>query len=232
MKNIRKNKRGVGITTIIVLIIGIFLLAILLCIIWGSPLCPNPIAKQLKTIAGALAGTDYEENPICEPYRTIQSTQNLTDLIVLVSTGECGGDTTETAFRFNLVGMTSLTLDTQTNLCGTHTYRIRGLNRTITFGDIEKEDVRDCGFSGDSLEWQSCVSDNYNDLIIAVPTETGWALDDCTGYSGIPIWCYNEDPWTTGSHLHKFGLAILSPPNTWAIKRAGEDTVICLVRTD
>lgn len=225
MRKIRKNKKG-GIGLIVALIIVAVLIFLLLT---GS----GKASEQMKEILGALAGSETQDSPMCAAYHNIESEKNLTDLIVLVSTGECGGDTTESAFRFNLVGMASLTLDTQTNLCGTHTYQVNGLNRTITFGDIEKEDVRDCDFNGDSWpEWQSCVSNN-NDLIIAVPTEQpAWAVDNCAGYSGFPIWCYNEDPWTTGSHLLKFGLASINPPNTWAIKRAGEDTVICLVRTD
>lgn len=225
MESIVKNKRGIEVIGAVILLV-VFLALVIIFILPAS-------AGPIKGILGGLAGLGSESNELCEPYQKIVSEQNLTDLIVLVAAGKCGGNTTETAFRFN-ISAPYLKLDTEHKFCGTYTYEVKGSayhgNYSITFGDVERENVENCGFNGDSLEYQECGrsgSEDKEDLIIAAPDR--WAVDDCD--TGINIWCYNQAPYTLNSHLHQFGLKgqLSESFGTWAIKRAGEDTVICLI---
>ncbi len=243
MKKTGMNRRG-SISVIIVLIIAAVLLYILLS---GS----GKASEMSKDILGALAGTDRVESPMCEAYRNIKTTKNLTDLIVLASIGKCGGDTTESAFKFALASSTPIQYSTDkvwNELCGEHKYEVNGINYSITFGDIEYEKSDTCDYTKDEsdIPWyeclvfcsfarekQDCKSDNNNDLVIVTPGPANWMKDPCptpaptltTVYTG----CMHETG-TISSHLSEFGLDPIDPSiGTWAIKKAGEDTVICFI---
>lgn len=239
MGEMQKNFRGIAKSTIVITIVALVVLAFLLTIYGGM------VPDWMKKLVGSLAGNDAPTSELCESFRTIQDEKNLTDLITLVSGSvkQCGGDTTEGAFRFNL-SVPYIIVNAQAKLCGEHTYEIGWaprLNRTVRFEDIEKDrsvvftiDTRHCGFNGESYyesEYQDCLPENdESDLLVLAPDESGWSNDTCSPYSGERYWCYEEGGTWPNSHLTKFGIARLDPGfGTWALKRAGEDTVLCLI---
>lgn len=248
MKRTRKQKKG-GITIgfIVKLVMALVILGLLLCIIAGrGPLCQNSIREQMKNLLSSLAGKPTED-PGCVPYHQIDSYDNLSDLVSLAATGQCGGDTSQSAFLFNIsdaggIGMSvkAPTDTTSDYFCGTHTYEVNGLNRTITFGDVEKVESDNCGYNGEPFwefwESQACVANNNNDLVIVAPAgsmETTQCIfpahmDDYP--SGVPyVGCYIEGGSWGASHLKEIGLDSNNQRGNWYIKRAGEDTVLCFI---
>lgn len=224
-------------------IIGLILIAVLIILLTTGG---GKALEDMKDYVGRLAGIQLKkQSALCPSFQTIRSKKNLTDLIVLASLGECGGDTTETAFKFNLTPSPyTIKFKTDTpsdELCGTHTYEnVTGLQNytSIAFGDIEYYESNDCNYNGEPSwqlwETQDCISDNKNDLVIVTPKN--WMQDPCTSHvpSSSYIGCMHEANTLT-SHLSEFGLdPIQNSPlytltGTWAIKKAGEDTVICYI---
>lgn len=116
----------------------------------------------------------------------------------------------------------------------------------LQFGDIEMYESNDCEhrgewtwpFSGEA-DHQACDAGD-SDLVIIGPEALGIKMTPCEigVMTGCEYWCYNGEFGWAAHSLNQFTLRPAPPTgevdsahrfDSWAIRRAGENVVICLI---